>query len=373
MTAAHKMLRQRIDARIEAGNLLADSAQDPAIEALDALLVRLAKPRAANKSSALGWLFGAKPKAQNSSTPRGLYLHGGVGRGKTMLMDEAFALAQGLPRAGTRRRAHFHAFMADIHARIHAWRQDKTTSGDPIPHVAQSIAAEAQLLAFDEFAVTDAADAMILARLFTELFACGVTVIATSNVTPRNLYANGLNRSFFTPFVALIEERMVVLELASSTDHRMAKVPDGARYLTQKSQFDSVWQTLLGADCESVIEIAVKGRTLSFPRAAGNLLRTDFATLCRKPLGASDYLALCERFHTICLEDVPVMGEADRNAAKRFIALIDTLYDTGTGLIVQAKSQPEALYTANHGTEAFEFKRTISRLQEMQSKDWAAS
>jgi cell division protein ZapE len=370
MASANGPLRKRIDALVASDRLTPDAAQDPAIAALDALLAELAKPRAANKASALGWLFAAKPKTQNIDAPRGLYLYGGVGRGKTMLMDEAFALAAGLPRAQTRRRAHFHAFMADIHNRIHAWRQDETKSGDPIPHVAESVAQEAQLLAFDEFAVTDAADAMILARLFTELFARGVTVIATSNVAPDNLYANGLNRSFFVPFIALIKERMVVLELASPTDHRMAKVPDGDRYVSGSARFDAVWQMLLGTDEESGIEIRVKGRNITFPRTAGGLLRTDFDTLCRKPLGASDYLAICERFHTLCLEGVPVMEEADRNAAKRFIALIDTLYDTGIGLIVQAEARPAALYMPTHGTEAFEFKRIISRLQEMQASDW---
>lgn len=370
MTSPNGPLRKRIDALVANDELTADTAQDPAIAALDALLAELAKPRAANKASALGWLFAAKPKTQDIDATRGLYLFGDVGRGKTMLMDEAFALAEGLPRAPTRRRAHFHAFMADIHARIHAWRQDETKSGDPIPHVAQSVAQEAQLLAFDEFAVTDAADAMILSRLFTELFARGVTLIATSNVAPDNLYANGLNRSFFLPFIALIKERMMVLELASPTDHRMAKVPAEDRYLSDPLRFDGVWQTLLGTEEESEAELKVSGRMLAFPRAAGSLLRTDFDTLCLKPLGASDYLALCKRFRTLALEGVPVMGEEDRNAAKRFIALIDTLYDTKTGLVVQAEAEPTALYTPNHGTEAFEFRRTVSRLQEMRAVGW---
>lgn len=369
-------LRTLINDRIASGDLKADQAQDGAIAALDELLVRLAAPLHANKKSALGWLFAAKPRAQNTTVPRGLYLHGGVGRGKTMLMDTTFALAEGLPRATPRRRAHFHAFMADVHARIHAFRQDADKSGDPIPEVADALAREARLLAFDEFAVTDAADAMILARLFTELFARGVTVIATSNVAPRDLYKNGLNRSFFTPFIALIEERMVVLELASETDHRMAKVPDGERYLADPvsgpGRFDAIWQTLLDGATEEEASLKVSGRTLTFPRTAGGLLRTDFDTLCRAALGASDYLALTARFRTLALEGVPVMEEADRNAAKRFIALVDTLYDAGTGLVMQAQATPEGLYTPTHGTEAFEFKRTVSRLQEMQAADWGS-
>ena len=365
-------LRETIDARIAAGDLVADPSQDEAIAALDAILVHLSRPPVANKGSALGWLFGNKPKAQSPDRPRGLYMFGGVGRGKTMLMDTAFALAEGLPRATPRRRAHFHAFMADVHGRIHRWRQEHENGGDPIPRVAGQIAREAKLLAFDEFAVTDAADAMILARLFTELFQRGVTVIATSNVAPDNLYRNGLNRSFFAPFIEILKTRMTVVHLASHTDHRMSKLADGERYLVrQPDRFDALWHDMTGEAGEEEASLKVAGRELVLKRTCGGQLRTSFDRLCRKPLGASDYLAICARFRAVFLEGVPVLHDADRNAAKRFIALIDTLYDTRRVLIVDADAQPSELLKIGSGTEAFEFARTVSRLQEMQAADWA--
>ncbi len=368
-----KTLRATIDRRIAAGELTADPAQDGAIAALDHLLSDLAKPRVANKGSALGWLFGKGRDKGETDSVRGLYLFGGVGRGKTMLMDTAFALAEGLPRATPRRRAHFHAFMADVHARIHAFRQDESTNGDPIGPVADDLAAQAQLLAFDEFAVTDAADAMILARLFTALFERGVTVIATSNVAPNDLYRDGLNRSFFVPFIRLMEQRMVVLELASSTDHRMNRLAQGTRYLTgtgAEDAFEAVWDDMVGHVAEETVILTVAGRALRFDRVARRQVRTTFDHLCRTALGASDYLAIVKRFDTVCLQGVPVMGPEDRNAVKRFIALVDTLYDAGRVLIVEAEAMPEALYTATSGTEAFEFRRTVSRLREMDSAEW---
>ncbi|MEO1397870.1 MAG: cell division protein ZapE, partial [Pseudomonadota bacterium] len=326
-----------------------------------------------NKKSSLGWLFARKSGALPNTAVRGAYIWGGVGRGKTMLMDLFFDLAPVEPK----RRAHFHAFMQDVHARIHIWRQaqrsGKDRSADPIPPLAEDLAAEAKLLCFDEFAVSDVADAMILARLFTALFDHGVTVVATSNVQPEHLYKDGLNRSFFLPFIALVQERLQVVELASETDYRMARLSNGDAYMVgadASERFGRLWNDVTGDITVETAVLEVKGRKLSFDQAAGGLVRTSFEALCGKPLGAGDYLALAGRFHTVFLEGVPVLDHGRRNEAKRFIALVDTLYDGGRILIVQAEALADALYPVAHGTEAFEFARTISRLQEMQSTQW---
>ena len=365
-------LAEVIADKISAGKLKHDPAQEPAIAALDGVLKTLNAPSLGNKKSALGWLFGKKPIVSDEG-PRGVYLWGGVGRGKSMLMDLFYDLAPTQPK----RRVHFHAFMQDVHNRIHKWRgQQKTSkerSADPIPPLAEALAGEASLLCFDEFAVTDVADAMLLARLFTGLFSHGVTVVATSNVQPDFLYKDGLNRSFFLPFIDLVKSRMHVLELVSDTDHRMAMLINGDVYFTgadSNARFDELWATMTKGLAIAPATIEVAGRETSFDRATGGLVRSTFADLCEKPLGAGDYLALTARFHTLFLENVPVMQISDRNAAKRFIALIDTLYDTGSVLIVEAEDRPSKLYDATHGTEAFEFDRTISRLREMQSGEW---
>lgn len=367
-------VRSHIDGLIADGKLTADRAQDDAIAALDGILEALSKPRLANKKSALGWMFGAKQKPARSG-PRGLYLWGGVGRGKTMLMDLFYELAPAQPK----RRVHFHAFMQDVHGRIHKWRQAQKTSkdrtADPIPPLADALSNEAKLLCFDEFAVTDVADAMILARLFTVLFERGVTVVATSNVVPKNLYKDGLNRSFFLPFIALVEDKMLVAELDSPTDYRMETLINGDVYfIADCPGYEAMWSSITGKEAggsgSEPVTIIVKGRELHVPRAFGGIARMSFDELCRKPLGAGDYLALVERFHTLFISSVPVMDHADRNAVKRFIALIDTLYDAGRVVIIDAATPPSALYPVDHGTEAFEFQRTISRLREMQGKAW---
>lgn len=358
--------------RVATGELKDDSAQTPAIAALDGLLKILAAPALGNKKSALGWMFGKKPKVSDKA-PRGIYLWGGVGRGKSMLMDLFFDLAPTQPK----RRVHFHDFMQDVHRRIHHWRQNQETakerSADPIPPLADALAKEASLLCFDEFAVTDVADAMLLARLFTGLFSHGVTVVATSNVAPDLLYKNGLNRSFFLPFIELVKTRMQVLELVSDTDHRLAKLVNGDVYLTgsgSMADFEQIWTGITDGLVVAPATIEVAGRVTQFDRATGGVVRACFADLCEKPLGAGDYLALAARFHTLFLDHVPVMDYSDRNAAKRFIALIDTLYDKKRVLIMEAAAHPTELYRARHGTEAFEFDRTASRLQEMQSSEW---
>jgi len=340
---------------------------------LDAIGERFAERRLARKGSALGWLFG-----QRQVGPiRGLYIWGAVGRGKTMLMDALFDVAD----VDLKRRAHFHGFMADAHQRIFAFRQrvrrGEEKDGDPIPHVAGAIAAEATLLCFDEFTVTDIADAMILGRLFTSLFASGVTVVATSNVEPDGLYAGGLNRALFLPFIALLEERMDVVRLDARADFRLEKLGGSPVYLVPgddaaTAALDAAFRRLSGEAHGRPVTLTVRGRPVGVPQAAGGVARFAFADLCGKPLGASDYLAVAERFHTVLIDRIPVMGPEHRNEAKRFIMLIDTFYDRHVKLIASADAEPTALYRATEGREAFEFERTASRLIEMRSHDYLA-
>ncbi|MEM1040002.1 MAG: cell division protein ZapE [Pseudomonadota bacterium] len=364
---------EAVAALVREGTLKSDPAQRETIATLDGVLSDLAKPPLANKKSSLGWLFARKGVAVSDTSVRGAYIWGGVGRGKTMLMDLFFDLAP----VDLKRRVHFHAFMQDVHSRIHVWRQQqrsaKARSADPIPPLAADLAKQARLLCFDEFAVSDVADAMILARLFTALFDHGVTVIATSNVRPDLLYKDGLNRSFFLPFIALVKERLQVVELASDRDYRMARLANADAYmvgLDSHGRFHQLWGDLTGDITVEAATLDVKGRHLTFEQSAGGLLRTSFDVLCGRALGAGDYLAVAARFHTVFLEGVPIMDHARRNEAKRFITLVDTLYDAGRIVIIQAEAAADALYPVAHGTEAFEFARTISRLQEMQSVQW---
>ncbi|MEO0546227.1 MAG: cell division protein ZapE [Pseudomonadota bacterium] len=362
-----------VAALVRDGFLKSDPAQRETIATLDGVLFDLAKLQLANKKSSLGWLFARKGGVVSDTSVRGAYIWGGVGRGKTMLMDLFFDLAP----VDLKRRVHFHAFMQDVHNRIHVWRQQqrsaKARSADPIPPLAADLAKQARLLCFDEFAVSDVADAMILARLFSALFDHGVTVIATSNVRPDLLYKDGLNRSFFLPFIALVKERLKVVELASDRDYRMARLANTDAYMVgsgSNARFDQLWDDVTGDITVEAATLDVKGRHLTFEQSAGGLLRTSFDVLCGRALGAGDYLALAARFHTVFLQGVPTMDHARRNEAKRFITLIDTLYDAGRVVIIQAEAAADSLYPVAHGTEAFEFARTISRLQEMQSIQW---
>jgi len=368
----HVPLAEQVADLINSGSLNHDPAQAQAIAQLDVLLDKLSRPRLGNKQSALGWMFGKKPARDD--VPRGVYMWGGVGRGKSMLMDMFYNTATTEPR----RRVHFHAFMQEVHGRIHIWRQAQKTaperSADPIPPLAEELAKEARLLCFDEFAVNDVADAMLLARLFTRLFENGVTVVATSNVDPDLLYKDGLNRSFFLPFIELVKTKMGVLRLDGAVDHRMEKIINSDVYfINDNPGFEALWDQMVGDKDISPIVLELKGREVSVEKAAGGVARIHFDDLCRKPLGAGDYLALAERFHTLFLQGLPVMEIADRNAAKRFINFIDAWYDRGRVLIVEAQAGPAKLYPVDHGTEAFEFDRTVSRLREMQGDDWLSS
>lgn len=369
-------VRERYDALVAAGDIEADPAQQRLADCFDRLIHELATTRLATKSSALGWLFGRK--APRRDFIKGLYIHGEVGRGKTMLMDMFHQLVP----AKRKRRAHFLDFMADVHERINAHRQalknGDTKQEDPIPPVAEALAEQAWVLCFDEFTVTDIADAMILSRLFRALFERGVVLVATSNVAPDNLYRDGLNRQLFLPFVELLKTHVDVVSLDARTDYRLEKLNHLPVYLSPlgdetKRQMDAAWHAATDGAVVAPDSLKVKGHTVSIPQAARGTARFSFADLCSKPLGAADYMAIVERFRTIFIDDVPVLDYPRRNEAKRFIILIDVLYDNQVHLVMSAAASPDQLYHAKTGTEAFEFDRTASRLFEMQSEDYIAA
>ncbi|MDX8467828.1 cell division protein ZapE [Mesorhizobium sp. VK23B] len=369
----HATVRQRYDHLIETGAAERDPAQERVVAALDRLTDEISAKRLAQKSSALGWLFARSKKPREQV--KGLYIHGGVGRGKTMLMDMFFEL---LP-VRRKRRVHFNDFMADVQDRIQKHRAARKNGDvkedDPIPPVARALAEEAWVLCFDEFSVTDIADAMILSRLFSALFANGVVLVATSNVAPQDLYRDGLNRQLFLPFVGLLERNTHVMTLDAEKDYRQEKLNRLPVYVTPADAaadraLDEAWKAMTHGRPTEAVTLTLKGRQIIVPRAAGDAARFSFAELCEKPLGARDYLAIAGRFSTIFIDHVPVLGEGKRNEAKRFILLIDTLYDHRMRLVTSAAAPPEGLYTARRGTEVFEFERTTSRLIEMQSRDW---
>ena len=350
-----------------------DQAQAALAQKLDALSLKLQGYRAEPKPGAFARLMGLKA----AEPPRGLYIHGAVGRGKTMLMDMFFEAAP----TPLKRRAHFHAFMADVHSRLHQWRQalkrGEVAGDDPIAPVAAELAREASLLCFDEFSVRDIADAMILSRLFTALFAAGVVVVATSNVAPDDLYKDGLNRALFLPFIALIEERLDIVELDALTDYRLEKLKRAPVYYTPLSPkadaaLDAAFLALTGHERGEPIRIELLGRHLDVPQAIDGVARFDFDALCRRPLGSTDYLKIAQRFHTLILDRIPTLGVSERNEAKRFIILVDALYDMRVKLIASAAGEPDTLYAGADNAEAFEFARTASRLFEMRSADYLA-
>jgi cell division protein ZapE len=362
-------------ALVAAGEIERDAAQEDVVARLGRLNERLAMHRLARKSSSLGWLFGQR--VEPGQELKGLYIWGEVGRGKTMLMDMFFAACP----VQRKRRAHFHQFLLDVHERLNAYRHKvkygETIADDPVHLTADDLAEQAWVLCFDEFHVTDIADAMILGRLFTRMFERGVVVVATSNVEPDELYQDGLNRALFLPFIGLLTQRMEVLRLDARTDFRMEKligvkvwhVPADA---AADRAIDAAWRRLTGGRDGQALDLVVKGHHLHVPSAAMGVARFGFHDLCEQPYGAIDYLRIAHEFHTVIIDHVPAMIFANRNEAKRFIALIDTFYDAGVKLIASAAAQPGALYQASEGYEVNEFKRKVSRLIEMGSIEYLA-
>jgi len=373
LSAPPGVFRAQYQALVSSGAIEPDPAQAEAVEAFADLEQRLAGYTPVRKQGLLGRLFADK----NGAPPRGLYIHGEVGRGKTMLMDLFF---QHSP-VENKRRAHFHEFMAEVHERIYGFRQNiargELADGDVIALTAAAIFDEAWLLCFDEFHVTDITYAMILWRLFGKLFELGTVVVATSNVAPEDLYKGGLNRALFLPFIAQMSEHMDVLRLDARTDFRLEKLAGVKMWLVPADAaadiaLNKAWTRMTGnAPCKPR-DISIKGRILRVPCSANCVARFSFADLCESPLAASDYLRLAHDYHTILIDRIPVMDYADRNAAKRFIALIDTLYDNAVKLMASAEADPLSLYQATEGAEANEFKRTASRLIEMSSESYLA-
>ena len=366
-------VNNRYAALIAEGALEPDPAQARLVGRLDQLAAELNGYRLPGRTGRLGRLFGARP----APIPRGLYIHGEVGRGKTMLMDLFFAAAE----VSRKRRAHFHAFMADVHARVHAWRQARkrgeAVGDDPIPPLAAALADEAAPLCFDEFAVRDIADAMILGRLFGALFGLGVVVVATSNVAPADLYKDGLNRALFLPFIDLLAERMEVVSLDALTDYRLQKLALAPVYYCPADAaadiaMDAAFRRLTGRPRGEPAEVPRLGRVIAVPQAVGGAVRFRFDDLCRQPLSAGDYVALASRFETFFLDHIPLLGDEERDAAKRFINFIDAAYDARAKLLASAAAEPAALAPALSGAEGFEFARTASRLIEMRSRDYLA-
>lgn len=298
--------------------------------------------------------------------PKGLYLWGGVGRGKSMLMDLFVEALDDIPV----RRVHFHAFMQEIHTALHKARQDGVE--DALKPVAQSVSDSVKVLAFDEMQITDITDAMLVGRLFEMLFQAGVVVVTTSNRVPNDLYKDGLNRQLFLPFIKLLNDRMVVHELRSDTDYRQDRLSGSKVYFTPpdaaaRKEIETIWQDLTGGHSEE-LEIVVKGRRIELPRYHNGVARVSFYQLCGHMLGPADYLAIADAVRVLIVEDIPRLSRQNFNEAKRFVTLIDALYEAKVRLIASAAAEPEMLYVEGEGT--FEFERTASRLREMQSDGW---
>ena len=361
-------------AMVARGELASDPSQESAAKRLQLLWESLRgyTPAPAAKPQPAAGLLGRllrRAAEKPPAAPKGLYLVGEVGRGKSMLMDMFFAGA-GLP---SKQRIHFHRFMQTCHTRVFAWKKANPGGSDPIPPLADAIAAESTLLCFDEFQVNDIADAMVLGRLFQALFARGVIVVATSNVTPADLFKGQPGRDAFLPFIALIQEHLEVVMMDAGRDFRRERmrglrtwhVPaDGM----SRRALDAAFSTLTGGAIAKPATLTVMGRALHLPIAAEGVVRCDFATLCATALGAGDYLAIATTFHTLILDGIPRLSPDNYDAARRFIVLIDTLYDHRVKLVASAAAVPDQLY--RRGENAKMFERTASRLDEMQSEDW---
>lgn len=357
-------IRQEYDRLIAAGELRADAAQADAITAFERLEGDLATR--GERESGRGIFKSVFRRAPEVKPVRGLYLYGGVGRGKSMLMDMFFASAE-MPR---KRRVHFHAFMQKVHDGLQHARAEGVR--DPIETVAKEIITGAQLLCFDELQITDITDAMIVGRLFQKLFDAGVVVVTTSNRHPTELYKDGLNRKLFLPFIDLIMERLDVLHLDGGQDHRRKALADRDVYFTPlgpeaQASMDQLWTALAGQN-DTPMEILNKTRTITLPRYSNGIARADFKDLFQVALGPSDYLLIAASVKVLMIDNIPIMSRANNNEAKRFVTLVDAFYEAGNRLICSAAAEPEQLY--EDGAGAFEFERTASRLIEMRSSAW---
>ena len=357
-------------AQVEATTLSGDPDQEACATALQELHDELRRRPSAGRrpGGLLGRLGLVRRHEPEAEAPQGIYIHGAVGRGKSMLMDLFFETAP----VKRKRRVHFHAFMAEVHDRAHRMRK---RAGDPIPGLASAVAAEATLLCFDEFQVDNIADAMILGRLFEALLVRDVVVVATSNTPPADLYRNGLQRERFLPFIDILQQRLRVLELAGDGDHRLARLRGRQVYhapldASAAAELDRAFRDLTDMERGAPDIVSVRGREIAVPEAARGVARFHFDDLCRKPLGAGDYLALASRFHTFILAGVPAMRPEDRNEARRFVNLIDALYEARCNLVLSAAVGPGDLYPQGLGADVF--RRTISRLIEMQAEDYIA-
>ncbi len=352
MTSLHALYH----AKVASDELRPDSAQTAVIPEFD---------RIGEGLQAAPVKRGLFRKAQPQAV-KGLYLWGGVGRGKSMLMDLFVESLGDIPS----RRVHFHAFMQEIHSKMHDARQKNTA--DALAPVAREVAQSVRLLAFDEMQITDITDAMIVGRLFEALFEAGVTVVTTSNRVPDDLYKDGLNRQLFLPFIDLIKEKMEVWEMVSPTDYRQDRLTGSPVYFSPvnadaRAQIQAIWDDLAGGSADP-LQLEVKGRLVELPAFRNGVARARFFDLCGKMLGPGDYLAIAEEVKVLILEDIPCLGRSNFNEAKRFVTLIDALYEARVRLICSAAAEPEFLYVEGEGV--FEFERTASRLREMQDKDW---
>ena len=364
-----------LTAKRAAGEIHADPVQEKVVLRLQAIHDQLAA-MATHPAKPPGLLarLGLASAPKPPDGPHGLYIWGPVGRGKSMLMDLFFADAP----VGRKRRVHFHEFMLEVQERLHRRREELAAKGaspesDTIVPIAKQIAAEARLLCFDEFQVTNIADAMILGRLFETLFEEGITVIATSNRAPDDLYKNGLQRDRFLPFIDLLKQRLEVLELGGDHDYRMGRMREFDLYLTPlgkwaNEKLDDAFRSLSGGLDGEPRVLRTQGRDVDVPRAAPGVAMAHFLDWCGRPMGAADFLCIAENFHTVIVADIPRMGPDSQDKAVRFVTMIDTFYEKKVKFICSAAGAPQTLYTAGDGS--FEFERTVSRLMEMQSPEY---